>query len=184
MLHRVSATTCVLTALLLSVGPTGLRAQEGIDAEGLGLQVDAGVDVLTGEDYQDWDNAVAFGGLVSYAWSDGVEVGAAASFVSHDVDGADVMLGTLTAILRRRFWHSAEGTPHIHPYVEARVGLIEADADPGGDELGAELGGGVGLELWLTRRVGVVGGASASYLEIDNLTGLRIAPRAGVKVRL
>lgn len=183
MLSRVFAVECVLIAVLFFVGPNGIRAQDGTYGEGFGVGVDVGSDVLIGEDFEEWDNGVILGGVVSYAWSTGVELAASASFVSHDAERAEVTFGTLTGILRRRFSVPAEGTPHIHPYVDARVGLIEAEADPGGRERGAQVGGGVGLELLLTRATSLVGGASVSYIDVGTTDGLRILPRIGAKVR-
>lgn len=183
MLSSVLTRICVLIALLLFVGPDGLRAQDGTYGEGFGVGVDVGSDVLIGEDFEDWDNAVILGGVVSYAWSTGLELGAAASFVSHDADRAEVTFGTLTGIIRRRFSVPAEGTPHLHPYMDVRVGLIEAEAEPGGRERGAQVGGGAGLELLLTRAMSMFGGASVSHIEVGNTSGVRVIPRVGAKVR-
>lgn len=177
-----------------ALGATTLQAQDA-RGQGVGLQVDAGASILTGDDFEALDTGLVFTALGSYAWVTGWEVGVAAGFASHDMESTvaapsatatgstDAQLNNVSAVVRKRFNVPADPAQHLHPYVEGRVGWAELDVDGGGSESGLQGGLGVGLEYWLSHAVGLTGGLNGSFLSLGDASGLRIVPRAGLKVR-
>lgn len=180
MMRKLIAAAFALAFAAATTGADDLLAQQG---QGFGLQVDIGASVLTGDDFDAWDTGVNFDALGSYAWTSGWEAGVAAGFASHDVNGDDTQLNNVSAVLRKRFHVPRTRAPHLHPYLEGRFGWVQNDPDAGDSDSGIELGGGAGLEYWLSQQVGLTGGVNLGYIDIAEASGLRIVPRAGLKVR-
>lgn len=187
---RVAAAALAGLALLALSGP--VHAQSG---QGFGLEVTVGYQTLTGDDFDGLDDAAAFETVGSYGWTDGWELGIGAGIASHGVDGAGDVSVDRTDVFgegRYRFNVPAGPRPHLHPFLSGRLGYTSLSADADDDSRGGLLlGGGAGLEYWLSDEVGLVGAANLDYLsygEVDGIdgtdaSGLGMRVRGGLKVR-
>lgn len=182
MIRKTVIPTLALIVTFALAGPGHLHAQGG-HGQGFGLQADIGASVLTGDDFDGWDTGLNFTALGSYAWTTGWELGVAAGFASHDVGAADVQLNQVASVFRKRFYVPTGEAPHVHPYVEGRIGWVQADFDGAGSESGLEAAGGAGVEYWMTQQVSLTGGVNLGYLDVGEASGLHFVPRAGLKVR-
>lgn len=187
---RVAAVALAGFALLALSGP--VHAQSG---QGVGLEVTVGYQTLTGDDFDGLDDAAAFETVGSYAWTDGWELGVGAGIASHGVDGAGDVSVDRTDVFgegRYRFNVPAGPRPHLHPFLSGRLGYTSLSSDAADDSQGGLLlGGGAGLEYWLSDEVGLVGAANLDYLsygEVEGVdgsdaSGLGMRVRGGLKVR-
>lgn len=188
---RVAVAALAGLALLALSGPA--HAQSG---QGVGLEVTVGYQTLTGDDFDGFDDAAAFETVGSYAWTDGWELGIGAGIASHGVDelvgDASVDRTDVFGEGRYRFNVPAGPRPHLHPFLSGRLGYTSLSSDAADDSQGGLLlGGGAGLEYWLSDEVGLVGAANLDYLsygEVDGVegtdaSGLGMRVRGGLKVR-
>lgn len=185
---RVAAAALAGLTLLALSGP--VHAQSG---QGVGLEVTVGYQTLSGDDFEAFDDAAAFETIGSYAWTDGWELGIGAGIASHDVDellgDESVDRTDVFGEGRYRFNVPAGQRSHLHPFLSGRLGYTSLSADAADDsEGGLLLGGGAGLEYWLSDEVGLVGAANLDYLsygEVEGIdrSGLGMRVRGGLKVR-
>jgi hypothetical protein len=187
---RVATAALAGFALLVLSGP--LHAQSG---QGIGLEVTVGYQALTGDDFDGLDDAAAFETVGSYAWTDGWERGIGAGIASHGVEDAGDVSVDRTDVFgegRYRFNVPAGPRPHLHPFLSGRLGYTSLSTDVDDDSRGGLLvGGGAGLEYWLSDEVGLVGATNLDYLsygEVDDVegtdaSGLGLRVRGGLKVR-
>lgn len=191
-----AAATAALAGLALLGVSSPVDAQA---AQGLGLEVSAGYQTLSGDDFDSFDDAIAFETIGSYAWTDGWELGVGAGIASHDVDGvADVSTDRIDVFGEGRYRFDVPGTPqsHVHPFLSGRIGYTTLSTDTDGDDVsqsGLLLGGGAGLEYWLSDEVGLMGAATLDYLSYGepddaaldgaDASGLGLRIRGGLKVR-
>lgn len=182
---RVAAAALAGLALLALSGP--VHAQSG---QGVGLEVTVGYQTLTGDDFDGFDDAAAFETVGSYAWTDGWELGIGAGIASHGVDelvgDESVDRTDVFGEGRYRFNVPAGPGPHLHPFLSGRLGYTSLSSDAADDsEGGLLLGGGAGLEYWLSDEVGLVGAANLDYLSYgeNEGSGLGMRVRGGLKVR-
>lgn len=176
----------------LALGATApLAAQQGR----VGLEVTVGVNLMGGEDLETVDDALGFEALGSYAFPSGLELGAGAGISTHGRTGTelDANVTSVFAEGRYRFGVPAETVPHLHPFVAGRIGWTSLSLESTGDDAsttGLLVGGGAGLEYWLTDTVGLVGTALLHFLEYGSsdeipaeVSGREVDLRAGLKVR-
>lgn len=184
---RSLATAAVVALALL--WPTSLTAQ------GLGLEVDAGYRALAGEDFDGLEDGWATHALGSVAWHSGWEAGIGVGISFHDPAATD-RDGDLTEVIgfgRYRFGVPGGSVRHLHPFLEARGGLLRFSTSAAGDEDvsqdGALLGGQIGLEYWLSDEVALTGATGLDYLTLsagDGLpdrSGWSFRPQVGLKLR-
>jgi hypothetical protein len=189
---------CLPAIALLAAGLVAARpadAQEiSIDRSTMvGLEVDAGLDMLGGDDFDGFDNAAGFEALGSVGWPSGFELGLGAGFSSHGYGENSDLSADITNVFlsgRYRFNYPGTGLPHIHPFLAARAGYSHIGGDAAGRS-GFLLGGQAGLEYWFTDEVAAVASGLLHYLsygEVDNepdsdISGTQTELRAGLKVR-
>jgi len=163
----------------------------------LGLEASAGYHILGGDDFDGFDNAIGFEALGSYAFDSGLEIGIGVGIASHDLDGTFASSGDIVSVFadgRYRFQYPAASTPHLHPFVAARVGWtsMSLEVADGGDDPSASgllVGAGGGIEYWFTDAVAVVGAGTFDILdygdsdELADFSGNRVDLRGGLKVR-
>ena len=198
----------VLAAGLLAGTPDGARAQAG---QGVGLEANAGYYSLGGDDFTGIDEGFGFEAVASYGWASGFSLGIGAGIGMHDAEAPDGVgdvdsdfdLIGVFAQPTYRFNVSAQETPHVHPFLGARVGYARISSETegtGAPEVeasanGFSAGGLGGVEIWLTDEVGVTGSVLFDVLsfgdtEVDGETqpdsdssGTRLGFRGGLKVR-
>lgn len=199
----------LLAVGLLAVTPDGARAQAG---QGVGLEANAGYYTLGGDDFTGIDEGFGFEAVASYGWANGFALGVGAGIGMHDAevpDGAgdvdsDFDLIGVFAQPTYRFNVAAEGTPHVHPFVGARVGYARLSSETEGTGTaeveasanGFSAGGLGGVEIWFTDEVGVTGSVLFDVLSFGDIeeedgetqadtdrSGTRLGFRGGLKVR-
>lgn len=189
---RAAAAALAGLALLALSGPVHAQSSQGA-----GLEVTVGYQTLTGDDFDDLGDAAAFETIGSYAWTDGWELGIGAGIASHGVDDVGDVSADRVDVFgegRYRFNVPAGQRPHLHPFLSGRLGYTSLSTDaPGGDVSrgGLLLGGGAGLEYWLSDEVGLLGAANLDYLSYgepdeiagEDASGLGLRVRGGLKVR-
>lgn len=165
-------------------------------AGAVGLEVTAGYNLMGGDDLDVLDNALGFEAIGSYAFPAGLELGVGAGISTHDIPGDDLD-ANITNVFgegRYRFGVPASEVPHLHPFLAGRVGWSSLSFDTTGDEdastTGLLIGGGGGLEYWLSDTVGLVGAALLQFLDYGSSdevpgdrSGREVDLRAGLKVR-
>lgn len=174
---------------LVTVSPSSAQGR-------IGLEASAGYHILGGDDFDALDNAIGFEALGSYAFDSGLELGIGTGITSHDFDGAFASSGDIVSVFadgRYRFQYPAPSTPHLHPFIAARIGWtqLSLEVDDGDDPSasGFLVGGGGGVEYWFTDAVAVVGAGTFDFLdygdsdELPDFSGNRVDLRGGLKVR-
>lgn len=179
-------------ALLAFSNPAHAQARQGV-----GLEVSAGYQTLSGDDFESFDDAAAFEALGSYAWTDGWELGIGAGIASHGRDElvGDVSTDRIDVFGEGRYRFNVPGTPasHVHPFLSGRIGYTTLTTETDGEDAaqsGLLLGGGAGLEYWLSDEVSLMGAATLDYLNYGDSdevpverSGLGLRLRGGLKVR-
>lgn len=186
--RRALVAVAILAGAAIAFSPADAAAQD--DRPVFGLTASIGYGFLGGEDLDALDDGLGFEAIGSVAWPRGFELGVGAGISNHDVDPGDVG-ADLTVLFgegRYRFGVPAASVPHMHPYVAARVGYANLDADGGlldGDGVSGLLAGlGGGLEYWLSEGVAIDGGGTFNFLNLsDDVSGTKLDLRAGLKVR-
>ena len=174
-----------ITAILAA--PQLLKAQ----GQGFGLEVNAGYDMMTGEDFDAFDNELGFEAIGSYAWVSGWELGIGAGFSDYELNGAaSVDQLNVFGEGRYRFGTPASLTPHVHPFVQGRIGYTRLDLANDASQSGLLVGAGGGVEYWISDEVAVVGDGVVhflSYGDSDEVPvkrdGAEVSLRGGLKVR-
>lgn len=164
-------------------------------AQGVGLEVDGGYRMLSGDDFESLEDGWAAHALGSYAWETGWEAGAGVGISFHDpeVGDRDGDITELLGFLRYRFGVPGGAVRHLHPFLEGRVGLTRfSTSAPGDDDVsqdGVTLGGQGGAEYWLSDAVGLVGAVGVQYLDfsaadgLPDRSGVSLRPHVGLKIR-
>lgn len=199
----------LFAAGLLAGTPEAARGQA--PGQGVGLEVNAGYYTLGGDDFEGIDAGPGFEAVASYGWAGGFALGVGAGIGLHDADApdgagaasSDLDLIGIFAQPVYRFNISARGTPHVHPFVGARIGyarLSSETEDTGTAAVevsasGFSAGGLGGVEVWISDEVGLTGSALFDVLsfgdaDVDGVTqadtdssGTRLGFRGGLKVR-
>lgn len=175
----------VITAIL--AGPQLLQAQ----GQGFGLEVNAGYDMMTGDDFDAFDNDIGYEVIGSYAWISGWELGIGAGFSDHEFNGGpSVDQMNVFGEGRYRFGAPASLTPHVHPFVQGRIGYTRLDLENDASQSGLLVGAGAGVEYWISNEVAVLGDGVIhflSYGDSDDIPvkrdGTEFSLRGGLKVR-
>lgn len=179
----------LLGTTLLLLSAVDARAQ----SQGIGLEVNAGYDILTGDDFDAFENGLGFEVIGSHAWTSGWELGVGAGFSSHDLDGLDGPSADQINVFgeaRYRFGVPAAVPTHTHPFVLGRLGYTRLDVDDDASQSGLLAGAGGGVEYWLTDEVGILGAGVLqllSYGDSDDVPverdGVEFNLHGGLKVR-
>jgi hypothetical protein len=179
-MSNMGRTLAALAAAIATIGSTEARAQA--TSQGFGLEVTAGAAIPTGDDFDALDPGLAFEAIGSVGWTSGWEFGIGAGFASLGGPGDENFdLVEVFGEGRYRFGVPAAVVRHAHPFLAGRIGY--ASLSNGDSNGGLLVGGGGGLEYWITDEVGLVGAGFYEFLSLDELNGGEIKLQAGVKVR-
>lgn len=178
--------------------------------QGIGLKVTGGLHALTGDDFGEagLDMGSAFGAeaVLSTAWASGWELGLGVGIGFNDPQGTgfgtDASGDVVTIFVEPlyRFRPVATRTPHLHPFLGARLGWARLNlegAEGDQDEIsanGLQAGAVGGIELWVSDDIGLVGSGGFDFLSFDDLDGAgteategpdggRLSVQGGIKVR-
>lgn len=189
-MRNVETLSLAIAFLALGAAPGSAQSQ------GLGLEVTAGYNALSGEDFDAFSNDLGFEVIGSHAWASGWELGIGTGIALHDFEtGVDRSADIVNVFGEGRYRFGVPGTVirHPHPFIVGRLGYSRLSLDLGDEDVsqdGLLAGFGGGVEYWLTNEVGLVGGAMLHLLSYDSEAeipverdGAQVSLRGGMKLR-
>lgn len=192
-----TAGVALSAAAAVTLSPHPLSAQPAPPvSQGIGLKVTGGLHALTGDDFTDagldMQNAFGAEAVLSAGWTSGWELGLGVGIGFNDPRGAGFgadASGDLVTIFVEplyRFRPAAARTPHVHPFLGARIGWARLNLDGGADgdqddisANGLQAGPLGGIELWVSDDIGLVGSAAFDFLSFGDLDGDGVQPTEG-----